>query len=493
MVLGIDLGTSSSKAVLTTPDGAVVARAQRDHRISLPRPGWAEVDAEAVWWSEVVSLCRELLGAAAAVPARRVAALAVSGVGPCLVLVDAAGRPVRPAVLYGIDTRAGAQIAALTERFGEQALLSRCGKALSSQAVGPKIAWVREEEPESYAAAARWHGSSSWMVERLTGEHVQDHPTASQCDPLYDLPARAWARDWAEEVAPGLPLPRLAWPAEVVGAVTSAASAATGLAPGTPVVAGTVDAWAEAHSAGVRSAGEAMLMYGSTAFVVQVLDRLRTGPCVWATSGTDPGRYTLSGGTATAGSLTEWVRGLTGGAPWPELQAEASAVPPGAEGLLVLPHFAGERTPLHDASARGVIAGLTLRHGRGHLVRAAYEGTALAVAQVLSAVGAVGGPPERLVAVGGGTLSPLWLQVVSDVTGQVQHVPRQTVGACYGDALLAATGVGLVPAGTDWTVPERVVVPDPARHEQYRELADTYAELQAASRGAVHRLAASAT
>ncbi|TNM59380.1 sugar kinase [Streptomyces sp. NP160] len=491
MVLGIDLGTSSSKAVLTTPDGVVVARARRDHRISLPRPGWAEVDAEAVWWSEVVSLCRELLGPGRAVPASRVAALAVSGVGPCLLLVDGGGRPVRPAVLYGIDTRASTQITALTERYGAQALLDRCGKALSSQAVGPKIAWVREEEPEAYAASARWHGSSSWVVEQLTGEHVQDHPTASQCDPLYDLPARTWARDWAEDLAPGLPLPRLAWPAEVVGAVSPAAAASTGLAPGTPVVAGTVDAWAEAHSAGVRAPGDAMLMYGSTAFVVQVLDRLLTGPDVWATSGTDPGRYTLSGGTATAGSLTEWVRTLTGGAPWSELLAEAGAVPAGAEGLLVLPHFAGERTPLYDPSARGVIAGLTLRHGRGHLVRAAYEGTALAVGQVLAAVDAVAGPPERLVAVGGGTLSPLWLQVVSDVTGRVQHVPRQTVGACYGDALLAATGAGLVPAGTDWALPERVVVPDAARHEQYRELARTYAELQAASRSAVHRLAAS--
>ncbi|MBF5081651.1 sugar kinase [Quadrisphaera sp. INWT6] len=491
MVLGVDLGTSSSKAVLTTPDGAVVARAQRDHRVSLPRPGWAEVDAEAVWWSEVVSLCRELVGSAAGVGAPRVAAVAVSGVGPCLVVVDAAGRPLRPAVLYGIDTRAQSQIERLTLRYGPEALLARCGKALSSQAVGPKLAWVRDEEPELYARAARWHGSSSWVVEQLTGEHVQDHATASQCDPLYDLPARDWARDWAHEVAPGLPLPRLAWPAEVVGTVTAAAAAATGLAPGTPVVAGTVDAWAEAHSAGVRSPGDTMLMYGSTAFVLQVVDGLRSGPGVWATSGTDPGQYTLSGGTATAGALTEWVRDLTGRAPWPELLSEAAAVPPGAEGLLVLPHFAGERTPLYDPQARGVLAGLTLRHGRGHLVRAAYEGTALAIDQVLDAVSEVGGPPGRLVAVGGGTRSQLWLQVVSDVTGLVQHVPRETVGACYGGALLAATGAGLVPPGTDWSHPERTVEPVPANVERYRELTEVYADLQVASRDAVHRLATS--
>jgi xylulokinase len=327
------------------------------------------------------------------------------------------------------------------------------------------------------------------VVERLTGEHVQDHATASQCDPLYDLPARDWARDVAEEVAPGPALGRLAWPGEVVGTVLPAAAGATGLPAGTPVVAGTVDAWAEAHSAGVRSPGDAMLMYGSTAFVVQVLDGLRAAPGVWTTCGVEPAHYTASGGTATAGSLTEWVRCLVGGAPWEELVAEAAAVPPGAEGLLVLPHLAGERTPLHDPLARGVVAGLHLRHGRGHLVRAAYEGTALAVRQVLEAVGALSGPPRRLVAVGGGTRSRLWLQVVSDVCGVEQVVPEQTVGACYGGALLAATGTGLVPAGTDWSRRSGAVEPDPSLRGLYDDLYGTYRELYLASRPQVHALA----
>lgn len=486
LLLGIDIGTGSTKGVLCTPDGHVVATATRSHTMDLPRPGWAEVDAGAVWWDDVAGVCRELL---LGVDATGVAGVCVSGVGPCLVLCDADLQPVRPAILYGIDTRASVEIDELTERFGADALLERCGKALSSQAVGPKMRWVQRHEPHAWERATGWYNSSSFVVARLTGEYVLDHHTASQCDPLYDLREGTWARDWAAEVCPDVPLPRLAWPSEVVGTVSAAAAEQTGLRPGTPVTAGTVDAWAEAFSAGVRRPGDLMLMYGSTMFFVQVLEQYRSHPLLWTTAGVEPGSRTLAAGMSTSGSLTGWVAELTGGMPFADLVAEASAVPAGSDGLLVLPYFSGERTPIFDPRARGVIAGLSLRHGRAHLFRAVYEGIAFGIRQILKFLEDGAEPPRRLVAVGGGTQGGLWTQVVSDVCGRDQDLPSQTIGACYGDALLAAIGTGTVPPSTDWASVAQVVRPDPAARQVYDELYAAYTELYPASRDVVHRLA----
>lgn len=487
LLLGIDIGTASSKAVLVTLDGRIVATASVPHAMSLPRPGWAEVDAESVWWADVVALSRELM---TQTEGRALAGLCVSGVGPCLLLCDEDNRPLRPSILYGIDMRATAEIAELTERYGADEIIRRGGTALSTQAVGPKMLWVQRHEPDVWARSARWHNSNSFIVSRLTGEYVLDHHTASQCDPLYDINAMGWGQEWVDDIAPGIEMPGLAWPSDVIGSVTAQAAAETGLPVGTPVSAGTVDAWAEAYSAGVRRPGDLMLMYGSTMFFVQVLPELRTSPLLWTTAGVEPRTHTFAAGMATSGSLTAWVQQLTGGTPFETLVEEAAATPPGADGLLLLPYFAGERTPVFDPKARGVIAGLSLRHGRGHLFRAVYEGIAFGIRQILELLDeAGGGPAARILAVGGGTKGGLWTQIVSDVTGVVQLVPEETIGACYGDALLAGIGTGLVSPDTDWSRIAKTITPDPDAREVYDALYQTYKDLYPATKEQVHLLA----
>ncbi|WP_280316994.1 FGGY-family carbohydrate kinase [Nocardia wallacei] len=487
LLVGIDLGTGSSKGVLVLPDGVVLAEHQVAHEISLPRPGWAEVDPVGMWWAEVCAISRALM--AAAPPGSRIAGMCVSGVGPCLVLCDGELGPVRPAILYGIDTRASAEIAALTDLFGAEEILRRAGKSLSSQAVGPKIEWVRNAEPEAFARARRWYGANSFVVAKLTGEYVQDHHTASQCDPLYAIRDFDWNADWAGRILGDLPLPRLVWPAEVVGTVTAAAAEQTGIPAGTPVAAGTVDAYAEAFSVGVRNPGDLMLMYGSTMFLVQVLENFHTNPALWTTTGVEQGTFALAAGTSTAGSLTQWLQKVTGGAPFDQLMAEAAAVPPGSEGLVVLPYLAGERTPVFDPDARGVVAGLTLRHGRGHLFRASYEGISFGIRQILEMFDDADSPVTRAVGVGGGLRSPVWTQALSDITGLTQLLPEQAIGASYGDALLAAIGVGLVAPETDWARIAREVPPDPTNRDLYNDLYKTWLQLYPATRDHVHRLA----
>ncbi|WGW11317.1 FGGY-family carbohydrate kinase [Saxibacter everestensis] len=486
MFLGIDIGTGSSKAVLVDRDGEIIDSAVVAHAVSLPKPGWAEFDAEEVWWAEVGLLSRELFSRNDAVD---VAGVCVSGVGPALVVTDENHTPLRPAILYGIDTRAGAEIDELNHEIGEEVIFAECGKALSSQAVGPKLRWISNHEPEVFEKTARWFGCSSFIVAKLSGAYVQDHHTASQCDPLYDIRAGEWNEPRVKEIAGHIPMPRLAWSSDVVGEVTAQAAEFTGIPQGTPVCAGTVDAWAESFSAGIRKPGDLMLMYGSTLFFVLMLSEFRASDKLWTTAGIEKDSLTLAAGMSTSGSLTTWMQQLFGGVEFAELLAEAGEVPAGSEGLLVLPYFAGERSPIFDPDARGVIAGLTLRHSRGHLFRATYEGIAFGIRQIIDFLEAGGEPIERLVAVGGGTQARLWTQIVSDVTGRPQMVPTQTIGASYGDALLAAIGTGAVPPDTNWATDGTLIEPDQRNKEIYAELYGHYESLYPSTREHMHALA----
>lgn len=483
MFLGIDIGTSSSKGVLTTADGVVVARSERAHGISTPHPGWVEHDAETVWWADFVAIARELVDAAAGVSPTCVA---VSGIGPCVLLADAAGRPLRPAILYGVDTRAVAQIAELNIEFGPDAVLTRTGSPLTTQAVGPKLRWLAHHEPGVLAAARLMLMASSFIVHRLTGEYVLDHQSASQCVPMYDLHARQWASDWADAIAPGLRLPRLHWAGEVVGRIGAEAAAVTGLPAGLPVTTGTVDAWAEAVSVGVRDPGDTMIMYGTTMFLVQVLADPHPHPGLWTTCGALPDTYTLAAGMATSGAVTDWLRRLVGG-DFTELVAEAALVPAGSRGLLMLPYFAGERTPLFDPDARGVIAGLTTTHTRADLYRAVLEGIAFGVRHNLDVMSEAGGRVGRLVAVGGGTKGGLWTRIVSDVVGAPQQLPRETIGAALGDARLAAEAADV--DTSDWNPVASIVAPDRARTAEYDAYYRHYRRLYESTLDTAHFLA----
>lgn len=486
LLLGIDIGTGSTKGVLVEPSGRILATETLAHSMNLPRPGWAEVDAEAMWWAEVCAIATRLTGR---IPAGdSLAAACVSGVGPCLVLCDDTMHPLRPAILYGIDTRATAEIEDLTVELGADAIQANAGTVLSSQALGPKLEWVRHHEPEVFEKATGWYGSNSYIAAKLTGEYAIDHHTASQCDPLYRTRDFDWNTMWAQRICGHIPLPRLVWPADVVGTVHPEAASATGIPVGTPIIAGTVDAYAEAFSAGVRHPGDQMLMYGSTMFLVQIIDGYHSDPVFWTTAGVERNSLALAAGTSTAGSMIDWLQTITGGADFDVLTAEAQAVPPGSEGLLALPYLAGERTPLFDPSARGVFAGLTLRHGRGHLFRAAYEGIAFGIRQILERLDDAHSA-RRTVAVGGGLQSPVWAQAVSDITGSTQLVPEQAIGASYGDALLAAIGAGVVPPDTDWAGIARTIDPDPRNRDLYDGLYATWLGLYPATRNVVHRLA----
>jgi len=483
--VGVDIGTASSKGVLVGLDGSLLATAVREHVVDRPRPGWVEMPGE-VWWQEFVEITRDLL--AAAEHGVRVEAVGVSGMGPCVLLTDADDRPLRPAILYGVDTRATAQIERLGRELGEDEVMRRCGSALSSQAAGAKVAWVADEEPELFARARRLYMPSSWLVRQLTGEYVLDQHAASQCTPLYDVEALEWYRPWVDLIAPDLELPPLRWPGDVAGHVTAGAAVQTGLPVGIPVVTGTIDAWSEAISVGAQGVGDLMLMYGTTMFLIHTVPQRLSSPSLWGTTGALPGTRNLAGGMATSGAITAWLRELFDPLGYRELLALAERSGPGANGLLMLPYFAGERTPVMDPDARGVLAGLTVSHTRGDIYRASLEATALGVRHNVETMTAAGGDIRRVVAVGGGTQGGLWTQIVSDVTGLDQVLPTVTVGASFGAAFLAAGAVTEVTIEA-WNPSVGICSP---RHElapAYDELYDLYRELYRVSAPVVHTLA----
>ncbi len=484
--LGVDVGTSSTKGVLTASDGTILATATRAHDVSRPRTGWVEMDA-AIWWDEFASIARELI---AAHPDAEISAVGVSGMGPCILLADENDEPVRPAILYGVDTRATAQIERITSDLGVDEITRIGGSVLTSQAGGPKIAWIAEEEPDAWARARRLFMPASWLARKLTGAYVLDHQSASQVSPLYDIENERWHAPFWGRYATAIVQPRLAWAGDIAGTVTAQASEITGIPAGTPVITGTIDAWTEAVSVGAHEVGDLMLMYGTTMFLVATGEETLRTPSMWTTAGAFPGTRNLAGGLSTSGALTAWLADLTD-ADYPQLLAEAEASGAGARGLLVLPYFAGERTPIQDPDARGVIAGLTLEHTRGDLYRAALEATALGVRHNVETMRGAGADIRRIVAVGGGTQGRLWLQVVSDVTGLVQEVPATTIGASYGAAFLAAVATAEEPPLiTEWNPVTDTITPSDDLRTTYDTLFDRYVRLYSATADVVHELAA---
>jgi xylulokinase len=527
--LGVDIGTYSSKGVLVGADGGIAASHSVAHGMHMPHPGHFEHDADQVWWHDFVEITRSLLSKSG-VDARRIAGIGTSGIGPCVLPVDEQGRPLRPGILYGIDTRASAEIASL-EKVSAGVTTSM---HLDSQAAGPKILWIKNHEPEVFEQARWFLTSQAYLVFKLTGLPSIDVYTAGFYLPLFDGRRREWMQEMARLIVPIERLPRPYWTADVVGCVTEAAARETGLAQGTPVVAGTADAAVEALSAGMSKVGDMLLMFGSSIFFILKTDHLVQDESqtttekdldksvrqdrFWSSNFLQEGEFALAGGMSTGGSLTTWFRDqfaqleqkteMAGGENAYAVLAKAAANSPvGANGLIALPYFEGERTPLNDPRARGMWFGLSLKHTRADIYRAILEGVAFGIRHNLEALDEEGFQPQRILVSGGGIQNRLWLQIVADVCGVDLVVPARLAphasgaadgedilsgGACYGDAFLASVGAGLHHQLSDigrWVTHKEVIHFNPKNHGKYLAYYQIYRELYTSTKYLMHRLA----
>lgn len=481
LLLGIDIGTTATKAVLLDPEAGLVAEAERHSALHSDHPGWAEEDADA-WWANVVSLCQEL------VPRGEIAAVGVSGMVPCVVLQDEDGRPIRRSIQQN-DARAVAEIDELRTRLAEAHVLERTGSAITQQSVGPTVLWLQRHEPDAWDRTRSIAGSYDTIVRRLTGEPSVEANWALESG-LYDLASGAWAMDIVESCGldPDL-LPPVRRPDEIVGRVTDRAAAETGLPAGTPVVAGSADHVASAFAAGLTRTGDLLVKLGGAGDILLTTAEPVIDWRLFLDYHLAPGLYLPNGCMAASGSFIRWFQAeLAGGESLSVLDAEAEAAGPGAGGVVALPYMLGEKTPIQDPDARGAFVGLTLSTGRGHLFRAVLESIAFGFRHHLDVFAELGQRPRRVRVTNGGARSALWKQVTADVLGLPLETLRSHPGSALGAAFVAGMGTG---AFSDWADIGRFVevgeVVEPRDHERYERPYREYRALYPALKGALGR------
>jgi xylulokinase len=445
-LLGLDVSTTGAKALLIAEDGRVVASHTTSQPISTPKPLWSEQNP-ADWWAGITASIRAALKQANATGAD-VSAVGLTGQMHGLVLMDAAGKVLRPSILWN-DQRTQAQCDEMTEKIGFKRLIQLTGNRALTGFTAPKILWVRENEPEVYAKAAHILLPKDYIRFMLTGDYAMDVSEASGTS-LLDVANRRWSSEVLAALdIPAAWMPELCEGPEITGAISPAEAEQTGLLAGTPVVGGGGDQAAGAVGVGAVEPGIVSLVIGTSGVVFAPLAQYAYEPDgrLHAFCHAVPGRWHFMGVMLSAAGSLQWFHDtLAERNSFDEMLAPAAEIPPGSDGLLFLPYLSGERTPHPDPLARGAFVGLTVRHTRAHMARAVLEGVAFGLKDGFNLIAAAGLPDRLEVRVsGGGAKSPLWRQILADVLGATLVSTNSTEGAAYGAALLAAVGAGVFP------------------------------------------------
>ncbi len=414
--LGVDVGTTGAKALLVDAHGNVKASATHEYAMSHPQPLWAEQDPNE-WWAATQRSIEQVAD-------DEVEAVGLTGQMHGLVLLDERGEVLRPCIMWN-DQRTAAQCAAITARADVGRLT---GNPVLPGFTAPKIAWVRENEPDIYARVAKVLLPKDYVRYRLTGEFFSDVSDASGTA-LFDVKNRAWSDAMLDAVE----VPR-AWLPEVTESAEVSAKVRTGPLEGTPVVGGAGDQAAQAVGAGVVSEGIVSVTLGTSGVVFAASDSYRVDPRLHSFCHAVEGKWHLMGVMLSAGGSLRWYRDAIGGEPYDRLTAAAA---PSSEGVIFLPYLSGERTPHPDPHAKGVFFGLTLRHTKAHLTRAVMEGVAFGLRDSLELMRAQGLSFDQVRVSGGGAKSALWLRILADVFNTEIVTVGVTEGAAYGAALLA--------------------------------------------------------
>jgi FGGY-family pentulose kinase len=496
-LLGVDGGTEGLRAGVFDLEGAPLGFASTPYRTDFPNPGWAEQDPRD-WWRALGRSVRQVVAEAKVAPAD-IAAIALDTTCCSVVALDRQGEPIRPALIW-MDMRSGS-VTGRVAGCGDPALKVNSAGAgpVSAEWMVPKALWLKENEPATFDAAAHICEFQDYLNFHLTGRMVASINNAS-------VRWHYGARDGGYQ--PGL-LGRLGleallekWPGDVlplgdtIGGLTPAAAGHLGLPAGLPVAQGGADAFIGMIGLGVVRPGRLAFITGSSHLHLGLSDAEFHGKGVWGTyaDAVIPGLHVVEGGQTSTGSVVNWFKGMLGeDVTYDSLNAEAAMLPPGAEGLIVLDHFQGNRTPYTDPNSRGVISGLTLRHGPAHIFRAIIEGISFGTELILETMRSTGFEPRDVVIAGGATRSDLWLQTHADVSGLPLSLTKVADAPALGSAILAAVGAGLyddIPTASDNMVQVvRQIEPDPARHEAYRPFYEAYKDTYPALAELLHRQA----
>ncbi len=488
LLLGLDIGTTSTIGILIDVEGATLATASRPSELLSRHPNWAEEDPSR-WWSNVCAVIPELF-AKAGVRASEVAAVGVTGMVPTTILLDKDGRPLRNSIQQN-DARAVREIEEVKHAVDPDEFFARTGGSINQQSVAPKVRWLARHEPQCLSRARALLGSYDYITARLTGSLSVERNWALEAG-FMDLREARLHEDLIRlgGITPEL-LPPLRASHEVAGEVTARAAAETGLAPGTALVAGCADHIASAFVAGASEDGDLVVKFGGAGDIMLSCREAVTDPRMFIDFHIVPGLHFSNGCMAASGSMLNWIARHFARAESQQAEAvgervhalldrRAEEVPPGAGGVVLLPYFLGEKTPLHDPHARGSVVGMGLHHDLSHLWRAALEAVAYGFRHHVDVFSEMGLAPRRVIACDGGAASDVWLQITADVLEQPIQRLMHHPGSCLGAAFVAGMGTGVI---DDWSAigryvsPDRVFEPEVSRLPAYREAYAVYRDL----------------
>jgi xylulokinase len=488
--MGIDIGTTATKIILIDLDSHVVSSVEKPSTLLSQYAGWAEENADQ-WWENVCQGVPECI-AQAGIDAGQIAAVGTSGMVPTIVLLDKDDRVLRNSIQQN-DARAVKEIEYLRSKTDAADILRRTGSAITQQTIGTKILWLRHHEPQVLEKAVHLMGSYEFIAHRLTGVYHVERNWALESG-YFDL----YKEDWDDEILAlstidrGL-LASVNWPSEIVGSVTREAARLTGLREGTPVVAGSADHIASSFSSGLKNQGDLLVKLGGAGDIMISLDTILVDERLFLDYHDIPGKYIASGCMASSGSLIKWFRNqFAPQASYSELDAAAEDLPAGSDGLVLLPYFLGEKTPIQDPVARGTLVGLTLTHTCAHVYRSVLEGISYGFYHHLKVLAEHGMTPTYARCANGGARSALWKQITADVLGIHLEQVADHPGSSLGAAFCAGMGVG---AFKRWDEIERyikistVTIPDMEKHARYDKLFILYREIYESLKDKFPRLA----
>jgi len=488
-LLGIDLGTSACKVAVFDRNGNALATASGDYPVYYRRPGWAEQDP-GEWWQGVCRALNDIWESGKVLPSE-IAGIGLDGQGWSAVAVDRDGKCLTNSPIW-MDTRASDICERMNREIGADRIFDLCGNALNPSYTTAKVIWYRENLPEVFSHTDKVLQSNAYIAFRLTGEISEDICNAYGWHCL-DMRKGCWDLDMAREM--GIPagfLPDIVNCDEIVGRVSEEASQECGLLPGTPVIAGGLDAACGTLGTGAIHAGETQEQGGQAGGMSICLDEYKADPRLILSYHVIPGKWLLQGGTTGGGGVMRWferefgayerlIQETTGESSLTQLNKIAEKIPAGSDGLIFLPYMSGERSPIWNPNARGVFYGLDFSKTKGHMVRACMEGVAFALKHNLDTAERAGAYVNVLRAMGGAANSLLWTQIKADITGKPIRVVSSDTATTLGAAMLAGVGTGYYSSyeeAVSLTVRERREhEPDPANRDVYDREYESYLQL----------------
>ena len=486
--IGLDIGTSSVKALLVSADGEVLDSATPEYSFQTPKPLWAETDPE-VWWDATCKAIRSLLGE---VKASEIAAVGLTGQMHGMVALDSKGKVLRPCIMWN-DQRSYRECDEITRMVGESEILRITGNPVLAGFTAPKVLWVKNNEPEVYSKIDKIVLPKDYVRYKLSSEFFTDVSDASGTS-LLDVGNRKWSSEMLDSLGWSSQwMPEVTESTEATAKVSEGASSLTGLAAGTPIIAGGGDQAAQAVGCGIVKEGMVSATLGTSGVVFAQSDEYRVEPegKLHAFCHAVPGKWHLMGVMLSAAGSFQWYKNQLGseeqklednGGPnaYDSLTSSAETVPPGSEGLIFLPYLSGERTPHPDPHARGCFIGLSVRHEKRHLTRSVLEGVSFGLNDSLELMRDLGVNPKKIVLSGGGARSTLWKQMLADVFSSRCTMVNALEGAAYGAAILSAVGSGAFASVEDacdqWIRQTEVVEPS-SESPSYEKFYSVYRSL----------------